>query len=190
LLAKLLWLNLETGASEYEQLHFSHSRVPHGHAYVHLFRPALPTMVSQWKVREHAGVAASVTFGDMLRVPWFDLPISTNGGGAVFNGAPDNRVCVQRIFHGTALDRWLEYTLRFAASAALNVNYYDVVRDPEAVVRDCAHTLHFGRKRTPFARVEDRVGWWVPGAVDPRVTDADLELIEQYQQKLEAAWQS
>jgi hypothetical protein len=146
-------------------------------------------MLSIWRCREHSGIACEVNFSRMLRERWADLPKSVIGkaryiGDTSQGGTVDDRVCFQKPFAGTVLDRWLEFTQRFADSARLNIAYGTVCDRPLYVVRKVAEVFSLKRK-AEFSPVLRTVGWQpLLLGESPIVTLADMELIEDYQRKL------
>lgn len=181
-LAALLHANLETGAASYEELHYSHTRVPEG-PYLHLYRQLLPTVISMWRVRDHLGVARSVSFADYIRTPMAQLP-KASSGPAYYNGEYSERVCAPPvIYSGTVLERWLEYTRRFEERCACSVFYEEAVAAPEAVVELIG--ARFGlQSRQPFVYVEGRKGWQPTLEERPALTADDLALIRSFQCRL------
>lgn len=177
-LASLFHQNLETGAADYEQLHYSHSRVPDA-PYIHLYRHALPTLLSVWRARTHLGIASEVTFAQLLRTPMVDLPRS-QAGNAFLNGVYSDKVCAPPVpYPGTALDRWLERTELFEVRATLSFEYTRTVEDPLGTVEAVQNAFDLQR-RGPFRLVLDRVGWWPAQIEQPEISEEDLMLIRSY----------
>lgn len=183
-LCSLLFRNLETGAADYEEMHYSHSRVPpDGAPYIHLHRPLFSTLLSIWRVREHAGIHGDVTFSDLVHVPHRDLP-KAETCEAVFNGVRQDKVCPGKGFLDgeTFPERWLRLTQLFEKGAHASYSYEEVVTRPMFVVVDVA--WRFGVARKPgFAPVLDRVGWWAAKDETPTITERDMRVIEEYQNR-------
>lgn len=181
-LASLLFANIETGAASYEELHYSHTRVPVC-SYIHLYRQLLPTVLSMWRVRDHLGVAQSVSFSDYIRTP-MDRLLKAESGPAYYNGEYTERVCAPSIaYKGTVLERWLEYTHKFQATTDLSVSYEEVVAAPKAAVElvACAYGL---RCKPGFTAVVGPVGWQPSREEKPSVSSDDLLLIRRFQCQL------
>lgn len=180
-LAKLLWSNFRTGYGAYEELHFSHSRVP-PEPYIHLHRPLFPVMLSVWRAREHLGIAKSVSFSAMLRTPWEAMP-RAESCEAVYNGVATSKVCSPKEFFGTLPQRWLDSTTLFARSAAYNAEYSWVVERPMAVLQEVARAFKVKRNKE-FVPVLERVGWWSADEETPSISADDMYLMEAYQCRL------
>lgn len=181
-LAALLHANLETGAGSYEELHYSHTRVPEG-PYLHLHRRLLPTAVSMWRVRDHLGVNRDIPFADYIRTPMHQLP-PAESGPAYLNGEYSERVCAPPVqYCGTVLERWLEYTSRFEGSSIdLSLSYEEVVAAPEAAVELAARA--FGLARRGAFEVPGLVGWQPACVERPAVSADDLLLMRRFQCRL------
>ena len=174
-LASLLHRNLDTGLPSYEDLHYSHSRIPEG-PFVHVHRPLLPVALSFWRMRERFGIARSVSFAELLREPMDNLP-RAESAATLHNGALDMEV--HRVqCELTMPNMWLRDTKRFAAEAAVNVKYSAVQEYPLLVVETVMHRLGLQRQ-SRFCLIHDRVGWWPKSEVHPAVTYLDLCLLDQ-----------
>jgi hypothetical protein len=179
-LARLLHDNFETGAESYEELHYSHTRVPEGEDYIHLYRPLFPVMLSIWRCRAHLGIHRTVSFADMIRTPWPNMPRSEEAPSAVYNGEPQTRVCAPKDFNCTLPARWYLLTELFKVHAIVSIHYDDAVSRPYEVARLIAQLHEFPRKQD-FRPVLQRVGWWDADKQDPAITESDLQLLESYQ---------
>lgn len=184
-LCMLLFRNLETGAGDYEEMHYSHSRVPEG-PYIHLHRPLFPTLLSIWRVREHAGLHRSVTFSDLVHMPCDVLP-KAQSCEAMFNGARLDKVCPGKGFlpGETFPQRWLRLTDLFESGAYASYSYEEAVTRPLYVIESIAG--RFVLRRRPFTPVLERVGWWAVGMETPEITERDMRVIEEHQQLWESA---
>jgi hypothetical protein len=180
-LMALVHRNLATPYEDYEGLHFSHSRIPDA-PYIHLHRPVLPTMVSIWRAREHLGIAAYVSFADMIRTPWPSMPRS-KFCVAVFNGRRDDRVCPPRDFDGRLPDRWLLLNRLFAEGATLSFTLDDAVSHPLIVLERISIVTGWPFKRE-FSPVTGRVGWWAVNEEQPDVSWDDLRYLRRFQECL------
>lgn len=181
-LCSLLHRNLETGAADYEELHYSHSRLPpNGEKYIHIHRPLFSVLLSVWRIREHAGLHGSVSFSDLVHTPHSDLP-RTSSCEAVFNGERWDRVCPPKGYlpEETFPEHWLRMMRLFDASAHASYSYDLAVNCPLHVVEDVSQK--FGVAKVPgFAPVLSRVGWWPAKQETPEVTEQDMRRIEAIQ---------
>jgi hypothetical protein len=177
LLAKLLHLNFETGVVGYQELLGSHSVLPLV-PYATVVRPVLPVMLSIWRTREQLGIARSVSFSRMLRTPWPEMPASESCT-ALLNGVRVDRVRRPRAFSDTLPHRWLRVTSMFVEGAAVVVRYSDMVEQPLRVLG-----LFDLPRRGARRIVLERVGWTAVAEEQPKVDEADILLLQEYQEML------
>jgi hypothetical protein len=188
LLAKLIHSNFTTGLDDYEKLHFSHSRIPMNAEaaplpYIHLWRPIYPVMLSIWRVREHLGIHKDVSFSTILRTVWSDMKRSESCE-TLFNGEQRNLVCPPRDFDDTLPDRWLKLTRYFREHAYIEFSYQDVVDRPWEVLRRIANRFSkWSARKTEFTPVLQRVGWYSTADEQPKITAADMKLLEGYEER-------
>lgn len=182
-LATLLHTNLYCGVEDYEQLHFSHSRLPEPLVqYIHLHRPLLPTMVSIWKARTHLGIHDSVSFSQMVRTPWEEMPRSEIGP-AYFNGEAFDRVCSPRPFTGTLPERWVRTLDMFQHKAAIALSYGFVTQFPYETLLNIARMFDLSwREGTPKLVLERR-GFWAAEEQMPCIPPEDILYLEGYQSR-------
>lgn len=188
-LARLLYDNLECGVDDdYEKLHFSHSRIPQdGSLYIHLYRPLLPVMISMYGVREHLGMAESVTLEDMTFKRWDQLPRSTSGGFALFNGTVDSKVCTTKVLDGETLPmRWVRQTVTFGARAYFSLSYDLAVTQPVLVCDAVMDAFQLARRLKRFSVPFHKVGWW-NGAADRSIqaSESVLRELQQHQSRVD-----
>jgi hypothetical protein len=175
LLAKLIWQNFETPHESYEYFDFSHSErdsVP----YIHLHRPILDVMRSIWWNREHLGIASHVTFGDMLRTPWPEMPRSTYCH-AIFNGERLNKVCAPKDFTTTLVQRWIDTVQYFHMGCAVAFSYATVCSRPLAVLAKLEGFMPYKRVQH-FTDVREIVGWQPLNLEHPNITHECYRILE------------
>jgi hypothetical protein len=179
LLAAALHRNFKLPFTDYESLHYSHSVAP-SIPFVHLYRPLAGCMRSIYMCREHLGIAGEVTFAQMLRSPWPNMPKSTICQHTYFNGELCNKVCPPRWFEDTLPERWLRLSKLFAEKAKLSVSYYSTLTQPERVLNATCAVFELEPSCT-FTPVLGRVGWWQDPSEEPCISKADNTLLEDYQ---------
>lgn len=183
-LAKLLHQNLRTGKDSYENLHYSHSRIP-ATPYIHIWRPILPTMLSMWQMRERFGVRVDTPFSRFIRAPYPDLFVA-DACKVDLDGV--ERTDAHRIkgWDDEPLsipERWLRDTNRFAANAAINVSYHAISDCPLRVISATAMVFEL-EPVGELKLLRERVGWVPSVETDPGVVSADLLHLQKFEQVL------
>ncbi len=181
LLAQLLHRNLETGCSNYEQLHYSHSSVP-VRPFICVHRGILPTMLSYYRMRERFGIG-ECSFYCFLRERADLLPKAT-GCAVLYNGSLRTEAHYPKYDARPLPQVWLDFTSEARASAKLQFSYQQVVENPYGVCKKVALAFNVQPRIGEFVPVLNRVGW-IPVEEQPvAVSSADYKLLAQYEEQL------
>lgn len=184
LLANLLHTNLETGVHEYEDLHYSHTRMP-VQPYIAVVRALLPTMVSFYKLKGRFGIG-ECGFGHFIRIPQKYLA-TTDECDVRYNG---NRRCDAATLPSTYREltlpeQWCELTPKFAEGAYLCFAYHDLTDRPLQVVHKVAEAFHLAKK-PPFKPIDNKVGWTPDPGIQVDIEPADYVLLAKLEDTVDA----
>lgn len=181
-LANLLWRNLENSWADYEELHYSHSRVC-PEPYVCVTRDLLPTMLSWYRIKGRFGVG-ECSFSEFIRTAVADLPVAT-ACDVHYNG---RRVTESHRTQDSVLtlpELWSASTSLFLLQAKLSLHYNSLVRDPLRCVQAVSEVFSCPM-RGAFDPVLERVGWWPAKEEQPSVVRSDLELLQSVQDQFDS----
>lgn len=184
LLAALLFRNFDLpGASCYDDLCFSHSKVPESEPYIATYRPVLPTMLSLWRMRTRVGIAACVPFADFIRMPFDELPAHEGPVQILVDGQLREMANHRPQSSLPAPEWWLSDTVRFGRKAKVVVSYSALVENPMRVL-DAVQKAFLLNRRMPLDLCLKRVGWWPVKEEDPQVSWEDARLLQLTQSRL------
>ena len=181
LMCKLLHQNFDTGMKRYEDLDFSHTRVPTDGLRIHVERKLYGVALSMWYVRDHLGYDRNVSFSDFIRRPLESL-YNAMDCEVVYNGKHLNKICPMKDAVGTLPQRWLDYVRVFRRGCMLTVEYEDLVSSPYRVMKLVSTSFALDRKQ--FSPVHDLVGWQPVKYGYPEITEDDAAYLESFQCQL------